>query len=230
MGGYRTAASFRCSNSNSTGDDDVKCVLLHGLGQSAASWNDTVKHMEQKADILCPELSQWLEGRKPHYNSLYHGLEQYCAQVDAPLNLCGLSLGGILALQYGIEHPEQVNSLVLIGAQYTMPRGLLRFQNALFRLMPKRAFQEMGFKKMDFIELCKSMFDLNFQVGLRQIGCPVLIVCGEKDGANKAAALQMNEQIPNAKLLMIPGSGHEVNRDAPDELGKALQGFFEGNV
>lgn len=208
----------------------MKCVMLHGLGQSAASWNDTVKHMGQKPGILCPELAQWLEGCEPRYGSLYSGLENYCAQFEGPLNLCGLSLGGILALQYGIEHPERVNSMVLIGAQYTMPKGLLRFQNALFHLMPKRAFQEMGFKKADFIELCKSMFELNFQARLKEISCPVLVICGEKDGANRVAALQMNEQIPNAKLLMVPGAGHEVNRDAPDELGKAIHCFFEDNA
>lgn len=208
----------------------MKCVLLHGLGQSAASWNGTVKHMGQELDILCPELTQWLEGCEPCYGSLYSGLEKYCAQFEGPLNLCGLSLGGILSLQYGLEHPERVNSMVLIGTQYTMPKGLLKFQNALFHLMPKRTFREMGFKKADFIELCKSMLDLNFQAGLKQISCPVLIICGEKDGANRAAALQMNEQIPNAKLLIVPGAGHEVNRDAPEALGEAIRCFFEKNV
>lgn len=205
----------------------MKCILLHGLGQSAASWGDTVKYLGPASDILCPELSRWLEGCEPRYDNLYCGLMKYCGQVEGPLNLCGLSLGGILALQYGIEHPDRVNSLVLIGTQYAMPKGLLRFQNALFHLMPKRAFQEMGFQKGDFIDLCKSMLDLNFQAGLRRISCPVLIVCGEKDSANKAASEQMEEQIPNAELLIIPGAGHEVNRDAPDELGKAICCFFE---
>lgn len=208
----------------------MKCILLHGLGQSAASWGDTIKYLGPASDILCPELSRWLEGCEPRYDNLYCGLVKYCGQVEGPLNLCGLSLGGILALQYGIEHPERVSSMVLVGTQYTMPKGLLKFQNALFHLMPKRTFQEMGFKKADFIELCKSMFDLNFQTGLKQISCPVLIVCGEKDGANRAASLQMKEQIPNAEFLMVPGAGHEVNRDAPDALGKAIHCFVEKNV
>lgn len=204
----------------------MKCILLHGLGQSAASWDDTIKHMGQTPDILCPELSQWLEGHKPHYDSLYRGLEKYCAQFAGPLNLCGLSLGGILALQYGIEHPDRVNSLVLIGTQYTMPKGLLKFQNILFRLMPKKAFEETGFKKKDFIDLCKSMFDLDFRTGLGKLRCPILIVCGEKDKANRTAAIQMSGQIPNAELLVIPGAGHEVNRDEPEALGNAICVFL----
>ena len=49
------------------------------------------------------------------YDTLYRTLETYCEQFEEPLNICGLSLGGILAMQYAIEHPEKMNSLVLIG-------------------------------------------------------------------------------------------------------------------
>lgn len=207
----------------------MKCILLHGLGQSAASWDSTVKHMGQAPEILCPELPRWLEGDEPRYDSLYRGLEEYCGQFDGPVNLCGLSLGGILALQYGIEHPDRVNSLVLIGTQYVMPKRLLQFQNLLFRLMPKGTFEDMGFSKKAFIDLCASMAELNFQSGLGRLRCPVLIICGEKDGANRAASLQMEEQIPNARLWMVPGAGHEVNRDAPEALGRQIGRFFEEN-
>ena len=203
--------------------------MLHGLGQSAASWKDTVKSMGQAADILCPELSDWLSEGPVCYDSLYRGLEKYCAQAGGPLNLCGLSLGGILALQYGVEHPERVNSLVLIGTQYVMPKGLLRVQNLVFHLMPKNAFQGMGFEKRDFIDLSKSMLNLDFRAGLKDIRCPVLVVCGEKDRANRAAAEQMKERIPNAELLIIPGAGHELNQDAPEQLGKAIGRFFADN-
>ncbi len=71
------------------------------------------------------------------------------------MDLCGLSLGGVLALQYTIEHPEKVNSLVLIAAQYKMPAKLLKPQNSFFRFMPKSSFQQTGFGKREFMELCK---------------------------------------------------------------------------
>lgn len=208
----------------------MKGILLHGLGQSAASWDDTIRYLGSTSDIVCPELSQWLEGCEPHYDNLYRGFAKYCAQFDGPLNLCGLSLGGILALQYGIEHPERVNSLVLIGTQYVMPKRLLKLQNILFRLTPKGTFEEMGFSKRDFIDLCASMLELDFSTGLKELRCPVLIVCGERDGANRTASLQMKEQIPNAEFLMVPGAGHEVNRDAPAALGGAIRRFFEKNA
>lgn len=204
--------------------------MLHGLGQSAASWDNTVKYMGRAEDIRCPDLSKWVESGSVCYANLYEGLEQYCAQIEGPLNLCGLSLGGILALQYGIEHPDRVNSLVLIGTQYTMPKGLLKFQNVLFHLMPKRSFEDIGFQKADFINLCKSMLELDFTAKIGRIHCPALVICGEKDRANKAASLQIKNQIPDAELLLIPGAGHEVNQDAPEELGKAIDIFFNHHL
>ena len=51
-----------------------------------------------------------------------------------------------------MEHGEKVQSLVLVGAQYKMPKGLLKFQNIIFRFMPGAAFAKMGIQKDDVIK------------------------------------------------------------------------------
>ena len=177
-------------------------------------------------DVFCPSFSQWLEKKDPSYATLYQALERCCGQFDQPLNLCGLSLGGMLALQYGIEHPEKVNALVLIGTQFRAPKGLLQLQNLVFRLMPAASFQKLGFGKEEVMRLSRSMMDLDFAQELKTIRCPVLILCGEKDGANRAAALQLKDRIPRAEFSLIAKAGHEVNVDSPMELGKRLSAFF----
>lgn len=126
----------------------MKCIMLHGLGQSSESWKDTVKVFNDEFEVLCPNLSEWLSGKTPCYDTLYQTLETYCKRFEEPLNICGLSLGGILAMQYAIEYPEKVNSLVLIGTQYEMPKHLLKMQNLIFRIMPCSAFEKKwAFKK-----------------------------------------------------------------------------------
>lgn len=176
----------------------MKIILLHGLGQTPLSWENTIKSMDKKQDILCPDLSNRLQEKAVCYANLYHALEEYCEQFSEPINLCGLSLGGILALQYGIEHTEKINSLALIAAQYTMPKKLLHFQNMVFQIMPASSFLKMGFRKRDFISLSKSMMNLDFQHDLGKIRCKTLVICGDKDRQNKAASLQLKEKIPNA--------------------------------
>ena len=179
----------------------MKSILLHGLGQTSSDWDKTVEVMENRMEIICPNLSEWLVDKERYYNTLYQMLEKYRNQFNEPLNLCGLSLGGILAMQYGIEHTDRVNSLVLIGTQYPMPKRLLRFQNILFHVMPKSVFSKMGFQKKDFISICNSMIELDFQQSLRDIQCPVLVLCGSKDNANKTASVDMEKNDTLCKII-----------------------------
>ncbi|HIT52386.1 MAG TPA: alpha/beta fold hydrolase [Candidatus Fimivicinus intestinavium] len=205
----------------------MKYILLHGLGQTAASWDRTIEAMGRRPEILSPDLFDWLAGKPVCYADLYHAFERYCGQFHEPLHLCGLSLGGILALQYGIEHSGSVASLVLIGTQYTMPKRLLQVQNGLFHVMPRAAFQKMGLEKKDVIHLTQSMMDLDFQQDLQKISCRTLVICGERDRANQSAALQLKERLPHAQMVMIANAGHEVNIDQPAALGKVLRSFYQ---
>lgn len=199
-------------------------ILLHGLGQGPESWDAAARGLEGK--ILRPDLFVPVRGGAVSYREIYQAFAGDCQRLGRPLRLCGLSLGGILALQYALEHPEGVEALVLIGTPCVMPKGLLRFQNAVFRLLPGRAFRQMGLSKREVIGLTGSMLDLDFREDLGRIACPVLVLCGERDRANRKAALELRAGIPGAEAAWIPGAGHEVNRDAPEALAEVLREFF----
>lgn len=96
----------------------MKTILLHGLGQTSSSWKNTINTMGKSADILCPNLFDWFEDKEVCYQVLYLAFSEYCKQFSEPVNICGLSLGGILALQYGIENPDKINSLALVATVY----------------------------------------------------------------------------------------------------------------
>ena len=201
----------------------MKYIMLHGLGQSSESWSNTVKVFNDDFEVLCPNLSDWLSGKTPCYDTLYRTLETYCEQFEEPLNICGLSLGGILAMQYAIEHPEKMNSLVLIGTQYEMPKYLLKMQNLIFRIMPCSAFEKMGFQKTDFINLCKSMTELNFKHELKKISCSVLVVCGDKDKINKITTTKKYGRRYFTKTVFRPLDADDVDnntKDMEESIGK----------
>lgn len=197
-------------------------VLVHGLGQTAESWNAVISCVDKADKWVCPDLVQMLKNQEVNYENLYRMFSEQCDKFDEPIEFCGLSLGGVLALNYAIDRPERVKSLVLIATPYKMPEMLLRLQNVCFRFMPESMFQQMGFSKKDYIGLCKSMMKLDFTDRLEKISCPVMIVCGEKDNANKKAAEKLSTLLENARLEFVSGAGHEVNVDAPDKLGKLL--------
>ena len=55
-------------------------------------------------------------------------------------------------------------------------------------------------------------------------------LCGERDRANKKAALELRDGIPGAELAWVPGAGHEVNREAPEALAALLEAVRAGGI
>ena len=55
----------------------------------------------------------------------------------------------------------------------------------------------------------------------------ILIVCGEKDRANRGASEMMAEKIHGARIKILEGCGHEVNVEAPEKLAEILEAFYE---
>lgn len=202
-------------------------LFLHGLGQTPQDWQSVLSRLPREWDCRCPSLPELLGGKPVCYQEAYGALEEYCNGISGKFCLCGLSLGAELALDYAIHHGQRLHSLVLIAAQYRMPRFLLAMQNVLFRFMPEENFQELGFRKQDFIRLCATTGEQDFSRNLSGISCPALILCGEKDSANRKAALGLSRGIPGSRLIIVPQSGHEVNKDTPEALAEMLRDFWK---
>ncbi len=61
---------------------------------------------------------------------------------------------------------------------------------------------------------------------LKQIACPIRIIVGELDQATPPAdAKLMAEQIPNAKLAIIPNAAHLANLEQPEAFTKIVAAF-----
>lgn len=204
----------------------MQWICLHGLGQTAESWQPALAQLGAAGrGACCPDLAGLLRGQKATYQNLYRAVSDLCDSVGEKVGLCGLSLGGVLALNYAADRPERVAALALIAPQYRAPKGLLRLQDLLFRFMPNSAFSQTGFEKGAFIQLCRSMMGLDLSRSLSQVRCPALILCGQRDAANKRAAARLAGSLKRAGFCEVPGAGHELNKDAPEELARLLAGF-----
>lgn len=204
----------------------MKQIYLHGLGQNPDSWSKVIEQLEAAEHSMCPDLSELVQGQDTTYQNLYAAFSAMCDEIEEDICLCGLSLGGVLALNYAIEHPEKIKGLVLIATQYKMPKKLLRVQNAIFRFMPKSMFQQTGFGKSDFLKLCNTMMELDFSDSIYNVSCPTLVIYGEKDRANKNASIELANTLIDAELQVFNGVGHEINIEAPDKLEETLRVFF----
>ena len=205
----------------------MKKILIHGSGHKADSWNKVISNMNNDKDILCPDLSTILNGKEASYNNLYSSFAEYCNKLDGKIELCGLSLGGILALNYAIEYPNKVEKLVLIGIPHKVPKVMFSIQNVIFKFLPKKIFETMAFNKKDTFILGNTMKKLDFSNRVKNIKCPTLIICGEKDSSNIKSAHYLAENIKNAKLEIMKNTGHIINEENPKELSELLTEFWK---
>ncbi len=204
-------------------------ILVHGSGHKAASWNKTISYMTGNEDIVCPNLSSILEEKEASYENLYSSFVKYCNGIDGQIHLCGLSLGGILTLNYALDFPQKVKTLVLIGTPYKVPKIAFGFQNIIFRFLPKSIFKTMAFDKKDTFALGNTMKNLDFSDKVKNIKCPTLILCGKKDSANIKSAYYLSQNIKNSELKMIENTGHVVNEENPKALAKILSEYYSQN-
>ena len=63
---------------------------------------------------------------------------------------------------------------------------------------------------------------------LTSISCPTLVVCGEEDVLTPPEIhREMAENIPNARLELIPGCGHLTSLEAPERLNDLMLEWLE---
>ena len=205
-------------------------IFVHGSGHKATSWEKTISYMTDNEDIVCPNLSSILEGKEASYENLYSSFVKYCNEFDGQIHLCGLSLGGILALNFALDFPQKVKTLVLIGTPYKVPKVAFSFQNIIFRFLPKSIFETMAFDKKNTFVLGDSMKDLDFSDRVKIIKCPTLILCGKKDSANMKSADYLSQNIRSAELKIIENTGHVVNEENPKALADILNEYYLQNT
>ena len=204
-------------------------IFVHGSGHKATSWEKTISYMTNNEDIVCPNLSSILEGKEASYENLYSSFVKYCNEFDGQIHLCGLSLGGILALNFALDFPQKVKTLVLIGTPYKVPKVAFSFQNIIFRFLPKSIFETMAFDKKNTFALGDTMKNLDFSDRVKNIKCPTLILCGKKDSANMKSADYLSQSIRSAELKIIENTGHVVNEENPRALADILNEYYLKN-
>ena len=207
-------------------------ILVHGLGQDEKSWNEVKNQLNNNGiSVETPNLFSIVKNYQINYDNMYKTFAVYCNSFKEKINLVGLSLGGVLAIDYITEFPEKVNSIILIGTPYEIPKTIFTIQNIIYKFIPKRIFEKMGCSKRDMISLLDSMKNLSIPNKVPHIKSNTLIICGEKekDNINMKSAKQLNKVIQNSKFKIIENAGHEVNIDNPIKLASTIYDFWKDN-
>jgi pimeloyl-ACP methyl ester carboxylesterase len=169
--------------------------------------------------------------------------------------LVGHSMGSLIALEAAARHPAKVSALGLIGTAATMTVGpdLLKaaeandhsavdmvsiwglgFQAGLGGSLAPGLWMHSGAQRV--LEQCRPgvLFnDLNacnaYQNALAaaaQVTVPATFILGERDLMTPAkAGKALASALPNSRTVVIPGAGHMMMVERPDELLAALRSY-----
>lgn len=170
----------------------------------------------------------------------------------------GLSMGGMIGQTFGLRHPQVFASLTLADttSRYTaadQPVWMDRIRTAETQGMQPLVAPTLGrwftepFHKSrpDVVQrigaliaatpvagytgCCHALPQINVSGRLKEIRCPILVLCGEQDPSTPPAmAREIHENAPGSKLVLIPQAAHLSNLEQPEAFNRALSQFLEG--
>lgn len=186
-------------------------VFLHGIGTGPEAWRHQVDAFSSSREVFTPTVA--------------HSLERASSELDAlglaRADLCGLSWGSLVALQYAIDRPERVSRLVLAAGLAALPTRLRVFQHVmsvLVRIVPGAPRELAGPMREG------ARFDVREPA--RRLETPTLVLCGERDRVNLSLSRSLARLLPNARFETVPEAGHVANVDNPVAFNAALEAFL----
>ncbi len=212
-------------------------VLLHGITGSALDWQPVAARLAGERRVIAIDArghgeSEWSteEAYAPdhHFADLAHALDALGVER---CTLVGFSMGGAVATIYAAARAERVAALVIVDA-YPAPemspgsRRIAEFIATIYAqdaLLLPAGFDPAIARRMreDLAADAARRLDLwpLWEAG----GCQALVVRGAlSDVLSAATADEMVRRRPGARLVTVPGVGHQVPTQRSAELAAAI--------
>lgn len=243
-------------------EDAPAIVFINSLATDFRIWRDVIVQLAGKFTMLT-------------YDKRGHGLSDIGEspyQIDDHVNdlialmdrlkmsnavICGLSVGGLIAIRLSKVRPDLVASLVLcdtapkIGtAQMWEERmeivrregmaGLLKANMERWFTKHFHAHRKAdldGYSNMflrvplaGYLGTAAAIRDADLTEDAKKIALPVMCVVGEEDGSTPPElVLDMANMIPNADFKLIKGAGHIPCVEQPHILADTLASFISSH-
>jgi pimeloyl-[acyl-carrier protein] methyl ester esterase len=93
-------------------------LLIHGWGMHGGVWEDVAQKLAAEFRVHSVDLpghgkSPWI---KDQGTKIENWVDALSAQFTEPINVCGWSLGGQIALHWAAREPAKVRRLILVGS------------------------------------------------------------------------------------------------------------------
>lgn len=226
----------------------MQLILIHGSGGCKESWkyqtdyfagSDAPNLPGHPEENLCPTIPEYVSWLREYINE-----KGYSDVV-----LAGHSLGGGIALQYALDHPEELAGIILIGSG-----GRLRVHPDFLGMLEKAVdnpslldgFTHTSHQKIDpelaeilntraaentpaaFLNDLKACDQFDIMDRLETIKLPALAIVGDQDTMTPPKYSQfMVDKMGNAGIVVIPNGTHFVFAEQPGAVNQAMKSFLQ---
>jgi 3-oxoadipate enol-lactonase len=242
--------------------DGIPLVFLNSLGSDLRIWDGMLPHLSDRYRIVCYDkrghgLSDSPQGPytiRDHADDLAGVLDH--VGIEKAI-LVGVSVGGMIALDFTAVHPERSLALVLcdtaakIGtADYWNERIDNIRQNGMASMVEailsrwfaadfphKHPASYRGYANLlartdvnGYLATCAAIGDADLRNILPGILCPVLVLCGAEDSATPPELVRgLADDLKIGRFQCIAGAGHTPSVEQPEAMAGAIIYFLEAN-
>ena len=238
------------------GGDAVPLVLLHGVGSDRSVWRPQLEHFGAARRTVAFDYPGY--GESAFREGAEH--DDYAASVLAAMDalgigtahVCGLSLGGVVAIALHAAAPERCVSLILADSFACHPEGQAIHDRsvaaagelgmaglaqaraeALLAAPPNPEVRDEVIATMSridprtYVQAAKAVWLADQRKRVRAIRCPTLIMVGSADRITPPSLSDdLKDRIPHAALVEISGAGHLSNLEQPAIFNRVVEAFL----
>ena len=239
------------------GGEKVPIVFLHGVGSDKSVWHPQLDHFGEERQTIAFDYPGFGESDPAAEETTR---DDYAAAILAAMtalgverpHICGLSLGGVVAIALHHAAPERCASLILANTFASHPDGQAIYDRSVAASETMRAFAEA---RVDVLlaqpaspavrgEVIETMARINpaaFRIGAQavwladqsdragEIRVPTLVLCGEQDHVTPPPLSRaLTQLIPGARCELIEGVGHLGNLERPADFNTLVGAFIRG--
>lgn len=240
-----------------------RIVFANSLGSDMTIWDDVADELAADFELLLydkrghglSEVSPAPGGIAGHADDLL-GLLDHVGWGSAAV--CGLSVGGLIAMEIAVRAPHRVRQLVLMAtaARIGAPDAwnariaavreqgvaaigdqiMERWFSPGYRVTQADAFA--GWQRMlertpdaGYADTCAALRDADLTEAIGGIGAPTLVIAGDEDLSTPPDLVAaMARRIPAAAIRTVAGSGHLPCIERPAEVASLLREFLNATV
>jgi 3-oxoadipate enol-lactonase len=230
-------------------------LFLHGVGSDKSVWHPQLEHFRGRRTAIAIDYPGYGESepREGATRDDYAraGLAALDAMGRSQAHICGLSLGGIVAVAMHALAPERCLSLVLADTFAKHPDGRAIYDRSLAASENMRALAEARVDvliaqpadpavRSEVVETMARIDPAAFRIGAEavwladqadraaQIRIPTLVVCGTEDKVTPPPlSHELMALIPGARYETIERAGHLANLERPDAFNTLVEAFTD---